>query len=699
MPCYSWAAFVAIMLVFTLGSLKGVYAEDDIHGMARLTYRSSETETETEGKESSWLFSQVYNLMLSKALTPKVEFTANVDANVIDSDEEKTTFLSPDLRLYVRNEYFDANTGYELTERGLDILTASPDGERYTTKSWNANLFTKSEKYPTVRLLYNEDRDHDHLDVHRTDNKTTDFFGNAEYAYRFLRFSYDYRNNIFDDYVTGSTQKTDTNYGRADFRKSFWENRVTSSGSYFLTKRRVETTTSGKDRVPETKQAYAGLYAEDPLDPCDVRLESRESLIDGDKITSTGIDIGGGSTNLNQNIGVDLNFATEVEQVKLYTTPPEFGFSENDFTWAVYSSNDNLTWTPITNAAGFDYDTNEDLFEISFTCASARYFKVVNTNNNLKPLYVTEIEAIGFTTAGTTDYTFEGIQAYLGAKPVDWLSFTYNFTQDKQDTDPGSDQTRTTNDVSGRVERELHRYLGTWAQYRRRWVEDSEVEDTTTDTYLLHFLSSPLETLDTDLSFTHTVLKEESETQSKSSSVLFQVVAWLLEGAELDIDATIIHSEDLKVESKTISRLIDANLRLELTPMLTAEIEYDRAWTETKKRDGDATRRPWFGQVILYWRPSHEFYLRASYEIDKHDKGDKTFRQQYNLSWLMTEKIEFNTACTLERNDKTRFIFSPNLSWDLSRMLTLRFLYDWSRYEEDTVTEMQTFMIDLSARF
>ena len=317
--------FVVTVFFLTLGFAHLGYAEDDIHGSAHLTYTSTDTETGGE-KTSSWQFTQVYNLGLSKALTPKVGFTADLDVNVTESNDEKTTRLSPDLRLDVTNEYFDANTGYRINERGLDILTMVSDEDRYTTESWNANISTKSEKYPKVRLRYNEDRDYDHLPVHETDSKTTNFSGSADYMLRFLNFNYEYRENTTDNYVDESIQETDTHEGRVNFRKSFLDNKITSSGSYSITKRKTETETKGQDvSVDEIQRAYDGLHFLAPTPPdtqTSITLPSVPALVNGDKTTSAGITIGGVSSNLDQNIGLDLNLAVDVEKIFLYTTAP-----------------------------------------------------------------------------------------------------------------------------------------------------------------------------------------------------------------------------------------------------------------------------------------------------------------------------------------------------------------------------------------
>ena len=714
---YDMKFWIAVFLL-TLVCFRGVCAGDDISGSANLTYRSTETKTGEE-EESSWGFTQNYNLQMTKEFTSKVNLAANLGINVNETNDTKTTLLTPDIRLNLRNEYFDADTGYRITEKGLDILTMVSDEDRLTTESWNANFSTKSEKYPKVRLRYNEDMNYDYLSVRETDTKTTNFSGSADYAFRFLNFNYDYKNDISDNYVTECTTETDTHDGRINFRKSFWKNKIATSGSYSITNRKTETKTGGQDvEVTEKNTAYKGLYVQDTT-PVLSTLASTPALIDGNKTTSAGINIGGGAANEDQNIGLDLTFSTEIEKIYLYTTGRDNNFNKNNFVWDVYSSTDNATWTLITAGASFDYDTNQERFEISFTKTSAQYFKVVNDDNDSYDLFVTEIEAYSSTTQAAfttteTDQTTQTTQANLGYKPTDWLSFTYDFTQDEQEkdqTDADSTKTRRSrHNISGRIGKEfkVHKYLKVRPEYHRRqeYEYDSEAEietettDKTTDTYRVHFLLSPLTTLDTDLSLNHTVSKEDRETQSKISSALLQISAKLREGADLDVDTNITRSENPVSQSETTTKYINSNLRLELTRMLTAEIEYNNNWTETENPDTISDGRTHDAKCTLYWRPSRYFYFRGSYGIDRDDKsGEETTQQQYNMNWLMTEKMQFNMGYTLNRNDTVSSTYSSDLSWNLSRIFTLRFGYAWTRQEADPITETQAFTTNLSARF
>lgn len=683
----------------------GVYAEDDIHGSANLSYRSTETKTGEE-KKRTWGFVQTYNMQLSKEITPKVNFGADLGINVNETDSSKTTRLTPNLRLDVRNEYFDAGTGYRITEKGLDIFTMSTEEDRYTSESWNSNFSTKSEKYPKIRLRYNEDMDYDHLAVHKKNNKTTSFSSAAEYKYQFLNLFCEYKNDISNDYVTEGTTESDTYDGRINFRQSFWENKIATSGSYSINNKKSETETKGQDvSVDEKKQAYAGLHISDPT-PVSSTLNSIPALIDGNKNASAGgINIGG-SGNIDQNIGVDLNKQTDAEKIFLYTLAPAPSFNKNDFTWAVYSSSDNNAWTLINSSADFQYSESENRFEISFAKTQARYFKIVNTSNDMNSLNVTEIEAYSsktyaaFTTT-ETEQTSETIQANISYRPTDWLSFIYDFTEDKQTSKDDDEKTRSqTHNINGSVEKDFHKFLSARAQYSKRLEYDIKEDDKTTDTYLLHFFSSPLETLDADLSFNHTVSKEASRTQSKSSSALFQVSAMLREGADLDLNANITNSENIASQSETLSKSFGSNLRLDLTKRLTAEIEHNRNWTQTEAPSTETSDETSNTKCTFNWRPSHDFYYKGSYSIDRNEKtGDETTQQQYNMNWLMTEKMQLSAGYTLNRNDSVSSAWSSDLSWNLSKAITLKFGYNWSCQKSDTTTTTQTFSANLSARF
>jgi len=698
------SSFFVLMLFLMLGLNSRTYAEDEIHGSAQLSYRSTETKTGGK-KQASQQFIQVYTMGLTKTLTPKVNFFADLAINVTDEDDKRTTLFSPKLRLNVNNEYFDAETGYRLTEKGLDILGMRSDENRYTDELWNIHLITKSEKYPKLRLRYSEGRSYDYLDKHQTDSKATNFSGDADYRWRFFGFNYGYKKNVTDNYVSESTQKTDTHNGRINFYKSFWENKITTTGSYVISHSKTKTTTHRQDvSVDEKQRAYHGLYARDTTPTVGALDNTYDILIDGDKGTSSGIDIGGSGSTY-QNIGLDLNYQTEIEEIRLYTT--DVSFTASNFSWAVYYSNDNLNWTLITNSANFVYDSEENIFTILFARTKARYFKVVNTSNDfVAEIYVTEVEAYSTTTypaftTTTRESITENIQFSVGYKPAGWCRFNYNFLLDQHQTKPSSHMTRRQNhDFSARVEKEVHKYLLTWVEYRRHWNIDSETEDKITDSYLVHFHSSPLHTFTSDLSLQYTEVMEGESVSSRTSSALLQMTANIREGADLNIVGRTTRAESLVSHSVTDTHTLDSTLSLELTRLLTAEITYNRQWTMTRQHDAKTIGQSSTAKTILRWRPSHEFNLTGTYAINRDElTGSEATQQQYNMNWLISKKMQIGMSYSIDRCDTVKYTYSFDLSWNLSRTFSLSCAYDWTRLEADTVTEKQTVNTVFSARF
>jgi len=679
------------------------FASDAFGGSANYSYKLTETTTDGE-KESSWQQTQNYKLGVRKDFTDKVNFTADVDVNITNNDGKETTSLVPDLRLDVNNEYFNANTGYRRTERNINMFTVNPEQERITTESWNINLDTKSITYPQLRLSYSEDVSYDHLEDHETDNKSTLFNSRLDYDYRFLDFSYSFKRNTSENYVTDLTQETNTHEGMMSFNRNFFDDKVTTSGRYSILFSETESQTQGSEVTVEDLVAAAhGLYADDfPLPG--VALGTLDSLVDGDRTTSTGKSIGGfGKTD--RNIGLDLNLDKTISQIRLYTE--DVSFTSTAFTWAVYYSDDNVNYTKITNAATFSYDDDENYFEINFNATEARYFKIVNKGNDstVDPINVTEIEAYEVTTYApnavtTQERTTQNLQTSIGYKPFDWMQFNYDLSWNEQETKPDSEKTsQTTHNFSARVERRLHQYLRAVGQYQRRMQVNSDSADTANDTFLVHFTSSPLDTLSTGLSLSHNISQTENVVQSKNTQALMQAQAKLREGLDWDVDCTATNYQNVAGDSETNTQSLSSGLRMELTPNLTDELEYDVQWSETDAPAGTASTQSSSAKNTLYWRPSSDFFFRGSYSMNWEDSGEESTQQQYNISWLMTDKMQLSLGYTLDENGGTSQTLSSDLSWNLSSMFTLKFGFNWSRQETDTVTDSKAYTVDISARF
>ncbi len=316
-----------------------------------------------------------------------------------------------------------------------------------------------------------------------------------------------------------------------------------------------------------------------------------------------------------------------------------------------------------------------------------------------------EVTLTGTTSTDTTrkDLVFD---AGLRLRPFNWSRISYDYELDdrKTETDPGTDtdQKIEAHTISIRGDARLHKYLKSWAQYLKRLEYTSDDEATSTDTFILNFDSTPIETLNANLIFNHLINKTESEIQSKTSSTLLHIIANIWEGIDLSVDGGVNYTDNIVGDTETLAKNIDSDLRLKLTRTLTTEINYNTQWTDTKSSDGTETST--YNYTIrtdLYYRPVQSFYFKFSHELQKSKDTAASNYYITDINWLMTEKLRLNLQYMVDKDSDgdTNTDFSSDLLWNMSKIFVLRFKYDWSEAKSDTLTETNTFTTIVSAKF
>ena len=232
---------VVFLLIVTL--FQSAHAADDISGNFDIT-RGVETKTTEGEKDTSRSLNQNYRLDLRKDLTSRIYFTTNVGINITDTDNTGTTRLSPQFRLNIANDYFNANGGYLLNERDIDIFGVHRGETRLTTETWTYNFSTNSVKYPNIRFRYDEDRTYDHLSPNKADSLSEYYDLTGDYTYKFVTVALKHNKNKNYDYVGVTDDTTTVNEGRINFRESFLGSRITTSGTYTVTDTENEDSTS-----------------------------------------------------------------------------------------------------------------------------------------------------------------------------------------------------------------------------------------------------------------------------------------------------------------------------------------------------------------------------------------------------------------------------------------------------------------------
>ncbi|MGE4296510.1 MAG: hypothetical protein AB7E47_00655 [Desulfovibrionaceae bacterium] len=695
-----------VLLVAALGLVvftDVAWAEDSASGSANISM--SMTDTNTNGvKDYSWQRLQSYRLALTKEVTDTINVAGELGVNVTENDIETTTRVAPNVRLNVVNDMFDASAGYRRTERNMDIPLVQANGKAYTATSWNVNLATKLKEYPKVRLNYGEDTNVDHLDVRLTDTKSTTLTGNVDHKIGIAKVYYTYRRSTSDDLVTSLSQVTESHSGKANFSTPIIDGVLSTSGSMSygdsITKTKAKGDTVSVDSVLSPAH---GLYAASTPAPGNP-LTIKDSLIDGNKATSTSTNVGGANTDVN--IGISFVYATEVEKIWIYTA--DVSFLATSFSWDVYSSDDNVTWTLVATDAAFSYDTEENRFEIAFSKTKAQYFKVVDTSNDplVDPVHVTEIGAYAVTTYQADSKTSvetitQNGQFGLNYTPLSWLSLRYDFSENQMETRPSAEFNQNiSHNLVGRVERDLTSYLQSALQVQRRLDFHTDSKDTATDTFQLQFTSSPLDTLQTGLFFNHVMATQASKPQSTSSSGLLQIAAELLPSAVLEMDVSSTRYENILGKSTTDTQAVETNLRLEATKTVTVELGETVDWTTSDTTDGASTEQTALSKAVVYWRPVREIYLKGLYQVDFAEQGgDENTLMQYNLNWLPTKKIQVVMSFSENSDGGVQHTFSCDAHYNMSKMISMSLGCDWNQRRGSGLYEGRTITAEISMKF
>jgi len=707
-----WVATGVLVWVLSAGI---AFPADFVSGSASINWKS-ETTRDADQKETTNTLNQNYSVRLAKDLTSQIRFRSDVGAGIQKDDAERTTDLTPRFGLDISNPYFTASGEYQINEQGLDILGASTDEPRLTDEKWTLNLTSGIEKYPKLRLFYEQERDYDHLAVREQDDRSRIYRLTADYGYRWFHFLVEHSKDVDDDLVIGSTQTSVTNDGTVDFNKTFWGGRIKTFGSYRFSDEETDREARGSDvqfqeKVPaDSLTAGAWYYEALQTDPAKAPVDwnSDPGLVDSitNSRTGEGLDL----ANITQalNVFIKLRTTETIRKLYLWTELPSTTVNDTMYAWDVYATNDPDqagSWTPV--AASVVYNDDEHRFEFDFSAVTARYFRVVNTaRDTLLSLFITEIEAYKIITqaAGTTSSSSvqrQEVDASIDIQPLDWLNMRYAFSQDQTTTDPDDDTTRqTSHDFNLRADRDLHKYLTGWVQYHTNWSYETEGERHSTDTYSLFLGTRSIQMVSSSLSTVHSINRVGSDTRSTTTSSVLHVTANLREGVDLGVDGNVSFTDNKVDDSRTSSRGVNTDLDVELTRNLRVNAQYDMTWSDSEDSGGVETS-DWTtsARSDVFYRPFRKLYVNGYYGNNRDSEGTTSSNTGGALDWVLSRKIRTGVRYNYDRSSDVTTSWASNIVWNLSRRIVFRVEYQWRRDKSDTLKKTQTMNGYLTASF
>ncbi len=254
--------------------------------------------------------------------------------------------------------------------------------------AWNISFRTRNPSYPIATLYYDWQRNHETGSGSPRDTRDRRLQAGVSYTHGGSSLGYTQTRRLSENLLPGlETEQLDHMVRWSSSLSGLEGGRVQLATFYtFIRNERVDRVKGGE--LLEGVTIGTALYAFDTA-PEFGSLEELISLSDGNVETPVDppVDLGGNQEF--HNLGADLIFSRPVSSIFVYTDRASSSF----ITWDVFSSEDNLDWTPQSAGLVSSFNASLNRYEISFDSFEARYVKVVNRGlNEVTEVLVTEIE-------------------------------------------------------------------------------------------------------------------------------------------------------------------------------------------------------------------------------------------------------------------------------------------------------------------
>jgi len=443
------------------------------------------------------------------------------------------------------------------------------------------------------------------------------------------------------------------------------------------------------------------------------------------------------------NIGIQL-FSSEkpVDTLFIYvnkdvTSPPS---GDTNLTkienWRVFKSDSNEhLWAEITADIKevepiVDVLNNKFSYKIIFSNPqNARFFKVINkVKASINNVLVTEIEAYGTEEVSktgklteVTTFFSQGVNLNANMRATDRLSFSLNYFINRADQNPESIVasiggifanilTKSTTDKEERFRSNVtrtygasstwmaHRLLTTTLRLQRNEAFDNKDEtDISSNTYSLVFSSSPLPTLDTNLSVIRSESYSFGEKQSINNLYLLSIGSRLYRNVNMITDIGYTQSRSYTTDTKSSTRSITGALDAPLTRKLYGSLTYGFSW----RSSDDSSSSSKDGSVILTYRPGRFINLSGSLRISAAD-GSRTTSEGFLVDWLPLPAIRLNL--NYQHSTSVDSLSGYGI-WYITKFIDLRLTYSYTRdtneNKSETYKKLETYTYggNLTCRF
>lgn len=368
-------------------------------------------------------------LRLSAGGVFDVDFSSTTIAgNTFDST---TSRMRPYIELRSTNPVFAPAFGYHRREARARV--SGSEGLTLVNEDYAGYLGWKPEGLPitNIQVIRTNTFDGDR----RFEDATKDFASLIS-RYTAKTLNVYYQGTLIDSTDRARSLETSqvSHAARVDHSQAFWNRRMLWNGTYNVNRQDLTTKAEGETGEAELPVvAFAGLSALSDT-PHTGALQENPALVDSTFSASAGLNLGlppaGGNARA-RNLGLDFVNPTVIDRLYVWIDrelPLEIA---NTFTWEIYSSRDNITWSRESSVSAASFGPFENRFKLDFRAVTARYLKVVTRplsgtvpdSTRYPDIFVTELQSFQVQSASdagdTLTRTSQTINADLRFKLIE----------------------------------------------------------------------------------------------------------------------------------------------------------------------------------------------------------------------------------------------------------------------------------------
>ncbi len=670
-------AWVAVLILVL--SHPGILAAQPLSGTATWRYNTFDN-----GQEDFWLFDELYNLTLTKELTAAANLNSTVRYNQYHSDNgaRDGSNLSPSVSLDLRNDLFFLNLGANFSWYDYKNQPSR------NFKGWNLNWFSQwEERWPVLRLYYNESFQQDDLNPHKQDISSTQMGSTLSWKYWIMEYLYNYNRTSNKDKVKEVTTNADHHYGMLKLAESwsFWQQKlVIDVGQRFsYDYANYETRVSGGGDFFFKALEQEGFHGLDSS-PEQGELEKNTALTDNQLQESAGIEIS--SPTEMHNIAVHAD-GQVVNKIRIYFDRELLLSEQQGLAWQTYESEDGRNWQLITGLPTITYKLDSLLLQtmaiIDFPTLQHEYVKIVLSLSGflIKTLRVTELEAgesrfINGKEVTDSQFTKSDSALNLTLRPLERWTLNNKFSYRDYRYDPGNNEININASLSS--DYYLNRYFWFTLGFDEHYIREEDQDNEIDRYYTAVIKSSPLDSIDISLGLT----RNKEYTNHKLMKTRDDLNGYLTARIYPDITTSLLTNWTDDDEYGSTFRW-----RLGTTMRLNRKVHMDVYY------DDDSTAI-YYGFLVNY-RPSD--ILSISSQIDRQQTDERTSLHS-NLAWLCSPTIRTTAGYLFDTSpDNSSHKLDFSLSWIPCQLLNFRFNAGYKVSQEND--DMFNWMLQCNVRY